>query len=141
MFHHAGLLISLITMRFKSRARLESEIIVLRHQIGILRRQMPKRLVLAMGAGLGGIWTVSVVMVGSRFRGADLSAAYAAGGVLHGIGMVAGPIVSGFASAALDPVAVPLLVALCCLLYLPATLVRPAGRATKPWILDGRGWP
>ena len=80
--------------------------------------------VLGLGAGLGAIWTVSVVMVGSRFRGADLSAAYAAGGVLHGIGMVAGPIIAGFASATLDPIAIPLIVALCCLLYLPATLVR-----------------
>jgi MFS family permease len=88
--------------------------------------------VLAIGAGLGGIWTVSVVMVGSRFRGADLSAAYAAGGVLHGMGMVLGPIIAGFASAALDPVVIPLLVALFCLFYLPAALVRPAGKATKP---------
>ena len=60
MFHLAGLLVSLITMRFKSRARLESEVIVLRHQIGILRRQMPKRLVLSGLDRLIFVWVYRV---------------------------------------------------------------------------------
>ena len=46
MFHLVGLLFGLIATRFKSRARLEAEILILRHQLGILRRQMPKRLAL-----------------------------------------------------------------------------------------------
>ncbi len=46
MLHLVGLLFGLIATRFKSRARLEAEILVLRHQLGILRRQMPKRLAL-----------------------------------------------------------------------------------------------
>ena len=47
MFHLVGLPFGLIATRFKSRARLEAEILILRHQLGILRRQMPNRL--AMG--------------------------------------------------------------------------------------------
>lgn len=46
MLHLLGLLLGLVATRFKSRARLEAEILILRHQIGILRRQMPRRLVL-----------------------------------------------------------------------------------------------
>ena len=46
MFHLVGLLFGMIATRFKSRARLEAEILILRHQLGILRRQMPKRLAL-----------------------------------------------------------------------------------------------
>ena len=47
MIWFLGLLVSFITVRFKSRARLESENIVLRHQIGVLRRQTRRRLVLS----------------------------------------------------------------------------------------------
>jgi transposase InsO family protein len=46
MLHFAHLLFGLIAARFKSRARLEAEILILRHQVGILRRQMPKRVML-----------------------------------------------------------------------------------------------
>lgn len=47
MLHFIYLLVSFVGSRFKSRARLEAEIVILRHQIGILRRQLPKRLVLS----------------------------------------------------------------------------------------------
>jgi len=43
MFHLISLLLGAIAARFKSRARLEAEILILRHQLGILRRQIPKR--------------------------------------------------------------------------------------------------
>jgi len=46
MLHFVGLLFGLIATRFKSRARLEAELLILRHQLGILRRQAPKRLAL-----------------------------------------------------------------------------------------------
>src|SRR5690349_7311436 len=46
MLHFAHLLFGLIAAQFKSRARLEAEILILRHQLGILRRQMPKRIAL-----------------------------------------------------------------------------------------------
>ncbi len=47
MLHLVRLLIGIIATRFKSRSRLEAEIVVLRHQLGILRRQAPKRVALS----------------------------------------------------------------------------------------------
>lgn len=47
MLHFAHLLFSLIAAQFKSRARLEAEILILRHQLGILRRQMSDRVALS----------------------------------------------------------------------------------------------
>ena len=46
MPHFVDLLFGLIATRFRSRARLEAEFLILRHQLGILRRQVPKRLAL-----------------------------------------------------------------------------------------------
>jgi transposase InsO family protein len=47
MLHLVRLLIGIIATRFKSRTRLEAEVLVLRHQLGILRRQAPKRVALS----------------------------------------------------------------------------------------------
>ena len=47
MFDPVCSLIELITTRFKSRSRLEVEVLILRHQLGILPRQAPKRLTLS----------------------------------------------------------------------------------------------
>ena len=47
MLHLVRLLIGTIATRFKSRSRLEAEVLVLRHQLGILRRQAPKRVALS----------------------------------------------------------------------------------------------
>jgi MFS family permease len=80
--------------------------------------------VAGLGAVLGAIWTISVVLLGAFYRGAELAGAYAATGVLHGIGMVAGPILAGSAATAWTPAVIPLAVALCCLIYVPVTLVR-----------------
>lgn len=38
--------------------------------------------------------------------------------------MIAGPVLAGYAAAAWSPAAIPPAVALCCLLYLPVTLIR-----------------
>ena len=57
MLHLVSLLFGLIATRFKSRARLEAEVLILHHQIGILRRQMPKRLPLNGIDRLIFIWT------------------------------------------------------------------------------------
>lgn len=46
MLHFACLVFGLIAAQFKSRARLAAEILILRHQLGILRRQMPRRVAL-----------------------------------------------------------------------------------------------
>ena len=81
--------------------------------------------VAVLGAALGSIWTIGVVLLGQNFRGGDLIAAYAVSSMLHGIGMVAGPLSIGAAVDLWGPEAIPLGVALCCLLYLPFTLSRP----------------
>ena len=84
---------------------------------------------LIWGTAIGGIWTVAVVLLGERFRGSDLAGALAASSVLYGFGSVGGPSLAGFAMDAWDPLAIPLLIALVCLLYLPVTLVRERGHA------------
>ena len=77
-----------------------------------------------LGAALGAIWTVSVVLLGAHYRGAELAGAYAATGMLHVIGMVVGPIAAGYAADLWSPAAIPLSVALCCLLFVAAALLR-----------------
>jgi MFS family permease len=80
--------------------------------------------VAALGVALGSIWTIGVVLLGQSFRGSDLVAAYAVGGMVHGVGMVVGPLSIGAAIDRWGPEALPLGIALCCLIYLPITLVR-----------------
>jgi MFS family permease len=82
--------------------------------------------VAVLGAALGGIWTIAVVLLSQSFRGGDLISAYALSGMLHGIGMVTGPLSIGAAADRWGPEAIPFGVALFCLLYLPFTLLRPA---------------
>jgi MFS family permease len=81
--------------------------------------------VAVLGCALGAVWTIATVLLGQSFRGGDLVSAYALGGMLHGIGMVAGPLSIGAAADRWGPEAVPLGVAACCLIYLPFTLARP----------------
>jgi len=61
MLHLIGLLFRLIATRFKSRVRFEAEILILRHQLGILRRQMPKRV------ALGGLDRLLFVLIHRLF--------------------------------------------------------------------------
>lgn len=82
----------------------------------------------ALGASLGGIWAVSLVLIGERFQGEDLAAANAVRGVLYGFGAAAGPLLAGFAMEIWNPHGMLLVVVLGCLLYLPATLLRGADR-------------
>lgn len=80
--------------------------------------------VLLWGAALGGIWTVAIVLLGEQFRGSVLATANTMYGVLYGLGAVVGPAVTGVAMHQWAPLAMPLLVALFCLLYLPLTFRR-----------------
>ena len=88
------------------------------------RLWMAYPVVAGLGAALGAIWTISVVLLGAFYRGAELAGAYAATGLLHGVGMVAGPILAGYAADLWSPTVIPFAVALCCMLYLPATFLR-----------------
>ena len=49
------------------------------------------------GFAHSGVWKAAVVLIGQRFRGAELSSAYVAGGILYGIGSIAGPLRTGLA--------------------------------------------
>ena len=60
MIRLLSLLISLIVVRFKSRAQLEGENVVLRHQISVLRRHLPQRLVLSSVDRLVFVWLYRV---------------------------------------------------------------------------------
>jgi MFS family permease len=75
-----------------------------------------------LGACGGGIWAVSLVLIGERFRGVDLAGANAARGVLAGIGAVAGPLLAGSALHVWDPHGVPMVVAIACVLFLLTAL-------------------
>jgi MFS family permease len=58
---------------------------------------------LAFGAVLGGLYTLGMVQLGQRFKGADLASASAAFGFMWGLGMMAGPALGGFAMRAAGP--------------------------------------
>ncbi len=76
------------------------------------------------GGAAGGIWAVSLVLIGERFRDADLAAANAARGVLYGIGAAGGPLLAGSALHIWNPHGLMLVIALACLFYLAAILGR-----------------
>lgn len=52
---------------------------------------------LVFGAILRGVYTIALVVIGERFKGADLAAASALFGVMWGAGTVVGPQLGGFA--------------------------------------------
>ena len=76
------------------------------------------------GGALGGFYTISMVMIGRRFKGADLVAVNAAYVVLWGFGAIIGPAVTGGAIEAWGFNAMPLVVVVMCLLYLPLAITR-----------------
>lgn len=93
---------------------------------------------LAYGAIISGIYTVAMVIIGERFRGADLAAASALFGVMWGGGSILGPPIGGLAME-LHPHGVPLALALLFLLFLPLPLgawlrhrALPAADAAEP---------
>ena len=76
------------------------------------------------GAALGSYYTVSMVLIGRRFRGADLVAINAAFVVFWGLGAITGPAATGSAMEAWGINAMPLVVVVCCALYLPLAIIR-----------------
>jgi MFS family permease len=77
---------------------------------------------LVYGAIMSAIYTVAMVIIGERFRGADLAAASALFGLMWGGGSILGPPIGGLAMD-LHPHGVPLALALLFVLFLPL----PAG--------------
>jgi len=79
--------------------------------------------VAAIGASVGSLWVVSLLLVGERYHGADIAAANAARAVLYGIGAVCGPSLAGLAFDLWNPHGLPLAVAAIGLLYLPVAVL------------------
>jgi MFS family permease len=77
---------------------------------------------LLLGAVLGGIYTIALVVIGERFKGADLAAASALFGVMWGAGTVLGPQLGGVAYDLFPPHGVPLTLAVLTLMIFPLPL-------------------
>ena len=82
---------------------------------------------LVWGAALGGFYTISMVSIGRRFKGAELVAVNAAFVVFWGLGAITGPAATGGAIELWGFNAMPMVVAVCCLLYLPLAIMRLMG--------------
>jgi hypothetical protein len=70
---------------------------------------------------------VSLILVGERYRGADVAAANMARGVLYGLGAFAGPSLAGFAFELWKPHGVLVLIAIVALLFLPVAVFTERG--------------
>ncbi|MEE8275398.1 MAG: MFS transporter [Alphaproteobacteria bacterium] len=81
-------------------------------------------LLVVWGAALGGFYTLGMIMMGQRFRGADLAAVNAAFVVLWGVGGIGGPAITGTAMDLFGPDALPAFVAAACLVFLPVAALR-----------------
>lgn len=80
--------------------------------------------ILVLGGALGGFYTVGMVMIGRRFKGADLVAVSAAFVMFWAMGSITGPAVTGIAIDATTVDAMPAVVVAACLLYLPLAVIR-----------------
>jgi MFS family permease len=86
---------------------------------------------LVYGCAIGSLWAVSLILVGERYRGADVAAANMARGVLYGLGAFAGPSMAGFAFELWTPHGILALIALFCVLFLPIAVFGERGSATS----------
>ncbi len=68
-------------------------------------------------------YSLTVMLLGERFRGADLPSATAVFGFMYGCGSIAGPSISGFAMDWWDPHGLPAAVTLYFLLFLPMPVI------------------
>lgn len=86
---------------------------------------------LLLGGVLGGLYTVGLILLGERFRGADLASASGAFGLMWGIGMIAGPPLGGWGMRLLDPHGLILVIAVLLIAFLPLPVIawirRPRG--------------
>ena len=80
-------------------------------------------LMLVFGAVLNGAYTIAMVLIGERFRGADLAAASALFGIMFGGGSVLGPPLGGLAMDFFGPHGLPLALTLLFALFLPLPVV------------------
>jgi MFS family permease len=78
---------------------------------------------LLLGSVLGGLYTVGLILLGERFRGANLASASSAFGLMWGIGMIAGPPLGGLGMRLSDPHGLIVVIALLLLAFLPLPVV------------------
>ena len=71
-----------------------------------------------LGAAGGGVYTLSLIIVGQRFQGAALVTANAAFGVLWGLGNLSGPLIAGVGMRISNPDGLPITLALATALFL-----------------------
>ena len=79
--------------------------------------------VLGFGAAMGGVYTVSLAMMGRRFKGPDLGRAATVRSILFCVGAVLAPPVSGAAIDWFGPNGLPFSLAVMILLVLPLPLI------------------
>ena len=79
---------------------------------------------LVWGFWLGGFYTLGMIMMGRRFRGADLAAINAAFVLMWGFGAISGPSFAGLAMETWGSIGLPLFVAAAYLAYLPVPIIR-----------------
>ena len=69
---------------------------------------------LFLGRGDGGVWTVSLALMGEVFRGEQLASALALRSILYGLGAVVGPPIGGLALGAWSGSGLPMMLAAVC---------------------------
>jgi MFS family permease len=79
---------------------------------------------LLIGAAATGVYTVGMVMIGERFKRADLASAGALYGLMFGAGSILGPPIGGAAMEYLPPHGVPLSIAVMFALFLPWPIIQ-----------------
>jgi MFS family permease len=85
-------------------------------------------LLLGLGALLGGFYTLSLVFLGRRFKGADLGPAVTARSIMFCLGAMAGPPVDGAAIELLGPDGMAWMLAFLFLLVMPLPVIGFARR-------------
>ena len=71
------------------------------------------------GGMFASLYTFALVLLGERFRGADLASASVVFGVMWGVGSVAGPPIGGAGMELLEPHGLPIVIGAAFALYLP----------------------
>jgi cyanate permease len=71
-----------------------------------------------LGASGSGVYTLAMIIIGQRFKGADLATASAAFSFLFGMGHLIGPLMSGLSMRLLDPDGFPVTLMIAGMLFL-----------------------
>ena len=99
---------------------------------GVERQALLWPLLFLLGAAAGGVWTVSLVLVGQLFQNADLSSASASRSVLYGIGSVIGPPMAGYAFDHWGRLSLPIVLStVCAALLLSCVMLHWRGRSGR----------